>query len=446
MTDASPNLDESQPSNHRGRHSTKSHPPSKKRKITHESVDGGREDHMPSPSSLTSSLLNPSPICPISSDDEADIEPDRRQPSKVKHIDYVQIGKYELTTWYHSPYPDPYRTAKKLFICEFCLKYCQEYKSLVAHMKECTMRHPPGKLIYHDGVNSVFEVNGAVNKLYCQCLALFAKLFIDHKTLYFDVDPFLFYVLTESVPNSSPSSSSLSSSQSSSSSSSSSSSMNSCRSPPSSPSSLTHSTHQVVAYFSKEKLSPDQFNLSCILTFPQYQRRGYGKFLISLSYELSRRENRIGSPEKPLSELGKVSYRSYWVNEILKLLSSNPKNHRLSIVEICNRTAIKKEDCISALESVGLIQYTDGEHHLDCESKHGKMVLEKYKAKSVEQSNLSQELGLLEFRPDLLNWQPNPASLSSPSVAFPPTPPTTGNGKGGSAKKTQSHAKKRIKY
>ena len=34
-------------------------------------------------------------------------------------------------------------------------------------------------------------------QLYCQNLCLLAKLFLDHKTLYFDVEPFLFYILTE---------------------------------------------------------------------------------------------------------------------------------------------------------------------------------------------------------------------------------------------------------
>jgi hypothetical protein len=99
---------------------------------------------------------NASPLSnDLSSDDDADVEPDRRTPSKVKHIDHVQIGNYELAAWYHSPYPDIYRTAKKLFICQYCLKYCKEYKSLAAHTKECTMRKPPGKLIYEDGKNSV---------------------------------------------------------------------------------------------------------------------------------------------------------------------------------------------------------------------------------------------------------------------------------------------------
>ena len=44
---------------------------------------------------------------------------------------------------------------------------------------------------------SIFEVDGKDHKLYCQNLCLLAKLFLDHKTLYFDVEPFLFYILCE---------------------------------------------------------------------------------------------------------------------------------------------------------------------------------------------------------------------------------------------------------
>jgi len=44
---------------------------------------------------------------------------------------------------------------------------------------------------------AVFEVDGKRHKTYCQNLCLLSKLFLDHKTLYYDVDPFLFYVLCE---------------------------------------------------------------------------------------------------------------------------------------------------------------------------------------------------------------------------------------------------------
>lgn len=69
---------------------------------------------------------------------------------------------------------------------------------------KCVLFQPPATEIYRnnhtiddDDVQlSVFEVDGLVSKIYCQNLCLLAKLFLDHKTLYYDVEPFLFYVLT----------------------------------------------------------------------------------------------------------------------------------------------------------------------------------------------------------------------------------------------------------
>ena len=50
-------------------------------------------------------------------------------------------------------------------------------------------------------------------------------------------------------------------------------------------------------------MSWDDYNLACILVFPPYQRRGLGKLLISFSYELSRINSTIGSPEKRMPTL-----------------------------------------------------------------------------------------------------------------------------------------------
>ena len=38
-------------------------------------------------------------------------------------------------------------------------------------------------------------------------------------------------------------------------------------------------------------------------------------------YLLTKTENKIGSPEKPLSDLGLISYRSYWKDALLRYLS-----------------------------------------------------------------------------------------------------------------------------
>ena len=49
--------------------------------------------------------------------------------------------------------------------------------------------HPPGDEIYRHDHLSVFEVDGAVSRTYCQNLCLLAKLFLDHKTLCAEIAP-----------------------------------------------------------------------------------------------------------------------------------------------------------------------------------------------------------------------------------------------------------------
>ena len=59
----------------------------------------------------------------------------------------------------------------------------------------------------------------------------------------YDVEPFLFYVITE----------------------------------------MDEDGAHFVGYFSKEKLSPKNYNVSCIMTLPVRQRQGWGSLLIDFS-------------------------------------------------------------------------------------------------------------------------------------------------------------------
>ncbi|KAK3792344.1 hypothetical protein RRG08_046653 [Elysia crispata] len=252
----------------------------------------------------------------------AALEKEHEAITKVKYIDRIQFGKYEIDAWYFSPYPEEYGKQPKLWICEFCLKYMKLEKSFRYHQSQCTWRHPPGKEIYRKGTISVFEVDGKDWKIYCQNLCLLAKLFLDHKTLYFDVEPFMFYILVE----------------------------------------VDRYGCHLVGYFSKEKESPDGNNLACILTLPPHQRKGYGKFLIALSYELSVIEGVVGSPEKPLSDLGKLSYRSYWTSVLLDCIYK--MGVKVSMRELERVTSIAYTDVVSTLQSLNLIRYWKGNHIL----------------------------------------------------------------------------------
>uniref|UniRef100_A0A4W3H1J9 histone acetyltransferase n=1 Tax=Callorhinchus milii TaxID=7868 RepID=A0A4W3H1J9_CALMI len=85
-------------------------------------------------------------------------------------------------------------------------------------------------------------------------------------------------------------------------------------------------------------------------------------------YELSKVEGKTGTPEKPLSDLGLLSYRSYWSQTILEILmelkSESGERPQITINEISELTSIKKEDVISTLQYLNLINYYKGQYIL----------------------------------------------------------------------------------
>lgn len=167
-------------------------------------------------------------------------------------------------------------------------------------------------------------MEGNEHKLFCQNLSLFAKLFIDHKVLYFDIKDYQFYVAT------------------------------------------TVDTRRLIGYFSRLRTVNSLNNLSCIVVFPQFQGKGYGMLLVALSYELSAREDRVCSPERPLSEMGRTLYMAFWKRSILKIFFTEMVRARSrkkivdkveTIREISKRTFIDEQDVLVTLLDLGLVQY-----------------------------------------------------------------------------------------
>uniref|UniRef100_A0A3B5L671 histone acetyltransferase n=1 Tax=Xiphophorus couchianus TaxID=32473 RepID=A0A3B5L671_9TELE len=274
----------------------------------------------------------------------------------VRRPAVIEFGKYEIQTWYSSPYPPEYSRLQKLYLCEFCLKYMRSKNILQRHTKKCGWFHPPATEIYRKDNLSVFEVDGNVSKLFCQNLCLLAKLFLDHKTLYYDVEPFLFYILTKNDEKG-------------------------CH---------------LVGYFSKEKLCQQKYNVSCIMIMPQYQRQGFGRFLIDFSYLLTRQEGQAGSPEKPLSELGRLSYLAYWKSVMLEHLYKHPDKH-ISVKGISRATGMCPHDIAATLQQLGMIDRRDGRTVLVRRERLIQRHMERLRANPRKN----------EVDPDSLRWTPS---------------------------------------
>lgn len=231
--------------------------------------------------------------------------------------------KWTMDTWYRSSYPAEYANQEYMSICGFCLDYKNSDFTAERHDLKCRRRCPPGREIYRDNAISMWEVDGSHDMLYCQNLCLLAKLFLSSKALFHDVQPFYFYVLTE-----------------------------------------TDSTgSRFLGYFSKQKyhstMSPNEpiQSVSCIMALPSTQKRGYGQFLIDFSYLLTRQQRATGTPEKPLSGLGYKAFESNWKIRICYAVREAIKSRgKISVSSISTATGMTLNDVVFTLEILGWLK------------------------------------------------------------------------------------------
>lgn len=284
-----------------------------------------------------------------------------RMDQYTSGIQYLTIGGASMPTKYASPFPAEVAKEHRIAICDKCLEYFPSEFVFSRHRDKCLQKHPPGREIYRDQSLSMWEVDGCIASLYCQNLCLLAKLFLDSKSVFNDVEPFMFYVATRED---------------------------------------SEGAH-FVGYFSKQKIyasiEPAQhpiMNVSCIMALPAVQGRGWGQFLISFSYLLTRRQQTSGTPERPLSRLGLLAYENYWRMQVCYVLSSGKKP--LSIRSLSNSTGMTPDDCVYALELLGWFRPELGGIVVDWHNLQSRI-------KAWESKNP------MKVKDELLIWSPQPA-------------------------------------
>lgn len=92
-----------------------------------------------------------------------------------------------------------------------------------------------------------------------------------------------------------------------------------------------------------------------------------------VGYLLTKRENKTGSPEKPLSSLGLLSYRSYWksviFHRLLAIHRSDNRKHRVSLDELSQETAMTIDDIVTTLQTNNMIRAIPPPKSQDSKSK-----------------------------------------------------------------------------
>lgn len=222
-----------------------------------------------------------------------------------------------------------------LYVCEYCFKYTIDRMVIESHRMLCqfnTSLPLLGRLVYRDDKTPylIRQIRGFQHSLFCQNLCLFSKLFLDDKSVYYNVDQFDFFILygfddndfipgTNKEPNFKP-----------------------------------------MGFFSKEIVSWDgDNNLACICVFPPYQRRHLGSLLIEFLYEIARTipGQYHSGPEFPLSPFGKVSYLAFWSRRLAQLIMQDYANApSISLKSLANSTGFRKEDILITLCHMKIIR------------------------------------------------------------------------------------------
>ncbi|OBA24156.1 acyl-CoA N-acyltransferase [Metschnikowia bicuspidata var. bicuspidata NRRL YB-4993] len=278
-----------------------------------------------------------------------------------RNIGTVTFGDYVIDTWYgNSAYFQNFGDSKlgvdpevvhsrrrgflpvkpgfwvdNLYVCDSCFKYTLNAEHMAAHAPACPLqkRFPPlGKVVYVDKRQPyvIKKVRGYRHPLFCQNLALFGKLFLDDKLVFYNVEAFDFHVLYGHVPG--------------------------ARARP-----AGHlSPLKPMGFFSAEVNSYElDTNLACICIFPPFQRLGLGSLLIEFLYAMARVTpgQQFLGPEYPLLPFGRRLYLRFWARRLaFAVFAELGLQDAVTLLDLARLTGFRKEDVLVALEYMGVLQ------------------------------------------------------------------------------------------
>jgi histone acetyltransferase HTATIP len=248
-------------------------------------------------------------------------------------VDSLYVRRWKLSPQYFSPNRRGLRRIPDLYVCDLCGTDFLTENAYASHSADCA---PPivGREIYRDDdkriiITEAFGVDERAGPV-CQRFTLLAKHFLDHKETFLDVESFTFYFLFE----------------------------------------VDSEGLHFSGYFSRDRQSQCLTSLACIAVLPPYQSTGYGSLLIRLSYELLRRDSRVGSPERPFTVSGRQAFSAAWRRSVsAALVDAAVAGETLSLRRLAIRCGMIPCDLLATLESLDCVKERDGTKHLTISSQ-----------------------------------------------------------------------------
>lgn len=223
----------------------------------------------------------------------------------------------------------------EIYVCQHCFKYSSNRRLLQEHKLHCKLndKYPRiGRLVYKDDERSclIVHVRGYQERLFCQNLSLFSKLFLDDKSVFYNVDSFDFFIVYGLDDQKR---------------------------------SYFSGKYLPMGYFSKELLSwENNNNLACICVFPPFQGRHLGWLMVEFLYALAKvTPGQLESgPEFPLSASGKSIYFNFWSRKLVPFLYTYiERRQEFTLGDLASETGFRKEDIFLTLQYMKVLVHNE---------------------------------------------------------------------------------------